>query len=74
MPEMKKDFALKHLTVNPERHKELKLLAQSEGKMLHRLVDEVLEKGMRVYVQGIKASEGSATSSFSPIDAGAPVR
>jgi len=57
MPEMKKDFALKHLTVNPERHKELKLLAQSEGKMLHRLVDEVLEKGMRVYVQGMQTDQ-----------------
>ena len=57
MPEMKKDFALKHLTVNPERHKELKLLAQSEGKMLHRLVDEVLEKGMRVYVQRMQTDQ-----------------
>lgn len=58
MSEMKKDFALKHLTVVPERHKELKLLAQSEGKMLHRLVDEVLKEGMRVYIQGMESDRG----------------
>ena len=53
----------KHLTVNPDRHKELKTLAISENKILHGIVDEVLELGIGVYVRNMVDAKRDAEKS-----------